>query len=259
MSNGMQSFFGQLVISIISISLGSFLFAGFLESYKKDQGLQEELIKDYFRPMMELQGSCSSSHNELFLKYGDLSGSYQIMSNEIVHMTVTPDSKLGQYFEALPISIIKENAELKKEIEDLEMAVKKCKANLFLKYEELALVTGSYPEFRSLAKKYTNAVNTIYSERQKKAKENTKNTDPNQLIPLMRKFIAMDLSTNENKSMLISEMEKISKVTTQHSLIMAEYEELMFKEDNDFFLSLHDLYAVKISEKYSGGFIRWVF
>lgn len=75
----------------------------------------------------------------------------------------------------------------------------------------------------------------------------------------MRKFIAMDLSTNENKPMLISEMEKISKVTTQHSLIMAEYEELMFKEDNDFFLSLHDLYAVKISEKYSGGFIRWVF
>lgn len=125
MSNGMQSFFGQLVISIISISLGSFLFAGFLESYKKDQGLQEELIKDYFRPMMELQGSCSSSHNELFLKYGDLSGSYQIMSNEIVHMTVTPDSKLGQYYEALPISIIKENAELKKGIENLELAVKK--------------------------------------------------------------------------------------------------------------------------------------
>jgi hypothetical protein len=259
MSNGAQSFFSQLLISMISISLGSFLFAGVLESYKKDQGLQAEFIKDYFRPMMELQSSCSSSHNELFLKYGELSGSYQLMSNEIVHMTATPDTKLGQYYEALPMSIIKANAELKKGVGDLEVTVKKCKANLFLKYEELALVTGSYPEFRNLAKKYTNAINAIYSERQKKAKENTKNTDPNQLIPLMRKFISMDLSTNANKSMLTSEMERISKITTQHSLIMAEYEELIFKEDNDFFLSLHDLYAVKISEKYSGGFISWVF
>jgi hypothetical protein len=75
----------------------------------------------------------------------------------------------------------------------------------------------------------------------------------------MRKFIAMDLSTNANKSMLASEMDNISKLTTQHSLIMAEYEALIFKEDNDLFLSLHDLFAIQISEKYSGGFISWIF
>lgn len=69
----------------------------------------------------------------------------------------------------------------------------------------------------------------------------------------------MDLSTNANKSMLTSEMDNISKLTTQHSLIMAGYEELIFKEDNDLFLSLHDLYAIKISEKYSAGFISWIF
>ncbi|MEP9307475.1 hypothetical protein ABKU01_04510 [Enterobacter cloacae] len=259
MSNGAQSFFSQLLISIISIFLGTFLFAGVLESYKKDQGLQEEFIKDYFRPMMELQSSCSSSHNELFLKYGELSGSYQLMSNEIIHMTVTPDSRLGQYYEALPMSIIKANTELKKVIEDLEITVKKCKANLFLKYEELALVTGSYPEFRGLAKKYTNAINAIYSERQVKVQENIKNTDPNQLMPLMREFISMDLSIGVNKSIIASEIGRISKITTRNNLIMAEYEELIFKEDNDLFIKLHDLYAVKISEKYSVGFISWVF
>jgi len=69
---------------------------------------------------MELQSSCSSSHNELFLKYGELSGSYQFMSNEIVHMTVTPYSKLGQYYEALPMSIIKANTELKKDLKILK-------------------------------------------------------------------------------------------------------------------------------------------
>lgn len=45
MSNETQSFLSQLLISIISISLGSFLFAGILESYKKDQDLQEEVYK----------------------------------------------------------------------------------------------------------------------------------------------------------------------------------------------------------------------
>ncbi|HCD6933324.1 TPA: hypothetical protein NDW53_005047, partial [Escherichia coli] len=122
-----------------------------------------------------------------------------------------------------------------KRVEDLEMTVKKCNIDLFLKYEELALVTGSYPEFKRLSKKHTNTINSIYSERQKKAKENAKNIDPEQLIPLMRKYIAMNPHTNVNKSMLASEIDNISKLTTQHNLIMAEYEELIFKEDNDLF------------------------
>lgn len=120
MSNETQSFLSQLLISIISISLGSFIFAGILESYKKDQDLQEEFIKDYFRPMMKLQSSCSSSHNELFLKYGELSASYQLMYNEIVHMAMSPDSELGQHYEVLPMFLIKTNEELKKELKILK-------------------------------------------------------------------------------------------------------------------------------------------
>nr|UKE85172.1 hypothetical protein KXZ65_09115 [Pectobacterium sp. PL152] len=114
MSNGASSFSSQLLIAIIPIFLGSFLFAGVLESYKKDQGLQMELIKDYYRPMRELQGFCSTSHNELFLKYGDLAGSYQLMFDEIVHMFETPESKLGRDYEAIPMSVVKANSELKR-------------------------------------------------------------------------------------------------------------------------------------------------
>lgn len=51
------------------------------------------------------------------------------------------------------------------------MTVKKCNIDLFLKYEELALVTGSYPEFKGLAKKHTDTINSIYSERQKKQRK----------------------------------------------------------------------------------------
>lgn len=259
MSNRAQSFSSQLLITIISIFLGSFLFAGILENYKKDQGLQEQLIKDYYRPMRELQSSCSSSHNELFLKYGELSGSYQLMFNEVVHMMVTPDSKLGQNYEAIPMSIIKANADLKKTVEDLEVTVKKCKADLFLKYEEIALATGSYPEFMRLAKKYTSEINVIYSERQKKASGNIENIDPNQLMPLMREFIAIDLSIDKNRSMLIKEMERVFNPVMQNYLIIEEHEQLIFEKDNDFFRSLHELYAMKISEKHSSGFISWVF
>lgn len=206
---------------------------------------------------MKLQSSCSSSHNELFLKYGELSASYQLMYNEIVHMAMSPDSELGQHYEVLLMSLIKTNEELKKSWRSWNDG-KKCNIDLFLKYEELALVTGSYPEFKRLAKKHTNTINSIYSERQK-SKGKCKNIDPDQLIPLMRKYIAMDPHTNVNKSMLASEIDNISKLTTQHNLIMAEYEELIFKEDNDLFITLHDLYAIKISEKYSGGFISWIF
>ena len=259
MSNGTPSFPSQLLIAVIPIFLGSFLFAGVLESYKKDQGIQKELIKDYYRPMRTLQGSCSSSHNELFLKYGELSGSYQLMFNELVHMSVTPETKLGQDYEVIPMSIFKANSELKQNIEGLKTTVKKCRADLFFKYEELALATGIYPEFKKLADKRATEVNAIYSERKKKYKENTKEIDPNQLIPLMREFVSLDLSDDTNKSMFIDKMEKIFEPTKQHSLIMAVTEQSIYEKEYDFFQSLHKLFANEISRKHSSGFISWVF
>ncbi|MEQ9746420.1 hypothetical protein ABRQ05_19270 [Pectobacterium actinidiae] len=259
MSNGAPSFSSQLLIAVIPIFLGSFLFAGVLESYKKDQGLQKELIKDYYRPMRELQGFCSSSHNELFLKYGELSGSYQLMFDEIVHMFVTPESKLGRDYEAIPMSIVKANSELKKRVEELEVAVKKCRSDLFLKYEELALATGSYPDFVRLAEKRVNEINVIYSERKKKAEESIKDIDPNQLMPLMRRFVSTDISGDMNKAMLIREMKKILEPAKQYGLIMAESEQSIFQKEHEFFQRLHELYAKEISKKHSNGFISWVF
>lgn len=259
MSNGAPSFSSQLLIAVIPIFLGSFLFAGVLESYKKDQGLQKELIKDYYRPMRQLQGSCSSSHNELFLKYGELSGSYQLMFNELIHMYVTPDSKLGRDYEAIPMSIFKANSELKKRIEELETAVKKCRADLFLKYEELALATGTYPEFMKLSEKRADDINVIHSERKKISDKKTKDIDSGQLIPLMREIISIDLSDDTNKSMFMDKIEKIFEPTKQHSLIMAETEKSIYQKEHEFFEGLHKLYASEISKKYSSGFVSWVF
>lgn len=259
MSNGTPSFSSQLLIAVIPIFLGSFLFAGVLESYKKDQGIQKELIKDYFRPMRELQGSCSSSHNELFLKHGELSGSYQLMFNELVHMSITPDSKLGRDYEAIPMSIFKANSELKKKIESLKSIVKKCRSDLFFKYEELALATGTYSEFVKLAETRATEINAIYSERKEKSQENTKDINPNQLIPLMREFVSIDLSNDKNKSIFMDKMEKIFEPTKQHSLIMANSEQSIYQKEYDFFQSLHKLYANEISKKHSSGFLSWIF
>lgn len=259
MSNGALSFSSQLLISVIPIFLGSFLFAGVLESYKKDEGIQKELIINYFKPMRELQESCSSAHNELFLKYGELSGSYQLMFNELVHMSVTPNSKLGRDYEAIPMSIFKANTELKNNIEKLKATVKKCRADLFLTYEELALATGTYPEFFALAEKRATEINNIYFERNKKAKENTKNIDPNQLLPLMREFVSMDLSNDTHKSIFMGKIEGIFEPTKQHSLIMAKSEQSIYQREYDFSQSLHKLFANEISKKHSSGFISWIF
>jgi hypothetical protein len=258
-SNGTPSLSNQLLIAVIPIFLGSFLFAGILESYKKDQGLQKELIKDYYRPMRALQNSCSYSHNNLFLKHGELSGSYQLMYKELVHMSVTPDSKLGRDYDAIPMSIFKAKSELKDEIEELKVAVKKCRADLFFNYEELSLTTGTYPEFTELAKLRADGINSIYTERKEKAKENTKEIDPNQLIPLMREFVSIDISNDKNKSMFMDKIEKIFAPVVQHSLIMAETEQAIYQKEYEFFQSLHKLYAGEISKKHSSGFFSWMF
>ena len=259
MSNGTQSFSSQLLIAVIPIFLGSFLFAAVLESYKKDQGIQKELIKDYYRPMREQQGLCSSSHNELFLNYGELSGSYQLMFNELVHMSATPDSKLGRDYDVIPMSIIKANSELKNQIKELKKKVDNCRSELIFKYEELALATGTYPEFTELAQKRAKEINTIYSERKKKAEDNTKEIDPNQLIPLMRELISVDLSNDESKSTYMGKIEKIFEPAKQHNSIMAKTEQSIFQKEHEFFENLHKLYAGEISKKYSSGFFSWIF
>lgn len=259
MSNGTTLISRQLLIAVIPIFLGSFLFAGILESYKKDQGIQKELIKDYYRPMRALQSSCSSLHNNLFLKHGELSGSYQLMFNEFVHMSVTPDSKLGHDYDAIPMSIFKANSELKNEIEELKLVVEKCKEDLFFKYEELSLATGTYPEFTELAQKRTNGVNSIYAERKEKARENKKEIDPDQLIHLMREFVSMDLSNDKYKSIFMNKIEKIFDPVVKHSLIMAKAEQAIYQKESVFFQSLHKLYAEEISKKHSSGFFSWMF
>ncbi|WGL29497.1 hypothetical protein OWC53_08075 [Pectobacterium brasiliense] len=209
--------------------------------------------------MRELQSFCSSSHNELFLKYGDLAGSYQLMFDEVVHMFETPEFKLGRDYEAIPMSIVKANSELKNRIEELDVVVKKCRSDLFLKYEELALATGLYSEFMGLAENRANDINIIYSERKKNSDEILKDIDINQLMPLMRKIISTDLSDDVSKSVLIREMEKILKTTKQHDLIMAESEQSIFQKEHEFFQKLHGLFAKEISKKHSGGFFSWVF
>jgi hypothetical protein len=54
------------------------------------------------------------------------------------------------------------------------VAIKKCKTDLFLKYEELALVTGSYPEFMRLAKKYTKRLMLSIQKDKKKPRKHKK-------------------------------------------------------------------------------------
>ncbi len=259
MSNGTSSLSSQLLIAVVPIFLGTFLFAGVLESYKKDQGIQKELIKDYYRPMRTQQGSCSSSHNELFLKYGELSGSYQLMLNELVHMSVAPDYKLGRDYDAIPMSILKANAKLKNRIKELEATVEKCRAELFFKYEELALATGTYPEFTELAQKRAKDINSIYFERKKMAEDITKEINTDQVILLLREYISVDLQSDGNKSIFLDKIEKIFEPTKQHNLIMAQTEQSIFQKEYEFFKSLQKLYADEISKEYSSGFFSWIF
>ena len=157
------------------------------------------------------------------------------------------------------MSIIKANSELKNDIERLKAIVEECRTDLFLKYEELSLATGTYPEFTELAQIRAKGINTIYVERKEKAKENTKEIDPNQLIPLMREFVSLELSNDKQKSISMNRIEKIFDPVVKHSLIMAETEQAIYQKEFEFFQSLHKLYADEISKKHSSGFFSWIF
>ncbi|MGB0943183.1 MAG: hypothetical protein ACPGUE_12305 [Marinomonas sp.] len=253
------SFSSQLIIAVIPIFLGTFLFAGVLESYKKDVSIQKELIKDYYRPMRVLQSTCHSKHNQLFLKYGEISGLFQLMYDEIEHMLVTPESKLGGDYEIIPMSIFETHVELKAEIASLKEEVDLCRSELFLKYEELALVTGTYPTFHEFSNSRFDLINAIYEKRKAMSGENFKDIDLGDLMSMVREFLNIDVQKYDNKVTVMNKLEIILEPTKKYSLILMETEQEIFRVDKEFSTKLHGLFSKEISNKHSNGFFSWLF
>ncbi|MCW8997479.1 MAG: hypothetical protein OQK04_02025, partial [Kangiellaceae bacterium] len=106
------STFSQILVGVSTMFFGSFIFAGVIEGYKNEAGKNEKVISDYFRPMRVAQTACSASHNRLFLSYGEMSGTYQLIYDELQHMMQNRKVRNSIDYQVIPMSIFKTFTEL---------------------------------------------------------------------------------------------------------------------------------------------------
>lgn len=252
-------FIHQLLLILIPVFFSSFLFVGILENFKSDQGFKKELITDYFRPMRSLSSTCSKNHNDLFLKYGVEGGGYKLMKDELIHMLTANKKDLGRNYELFLRSIFESHNKVKDEVVKLEKSVGVCRSELYRKYEELALVTGTYDIFKNIVTKRNDAINAIYKQRTSKSTENVKGIDPKTLIPLMRDFTTMDINNPVVKAKFLKEVEVIFEPAFNYKKILMETEQEIFKQEQLFFEKLLPIFSKEISNRHSKGFFSWIF
>ncbi|GAB1576174.1 hypothetical protein [Bordetella petrii] len=245
----------SLVISIVPLFFGSLLFAGILESYKNDASARKEIMNDFYRPMRETQSGCQKTHNNLFLGYAKLAGSYRLMLDEFKHLTTLDMSRMTRDYEILLESMLSTHATTTSDTKRLEVELEACRAKLFRQYEELALVTGTYDQFKGLSRDRATRLNDLYAKRKALADQTLRGYDINSLMGMLRDFLQFNFENQEQKTLAAQKVNELGEPIIQHYLQLSNSEQDMFKIDAELFEGLHTVFAKDISSRFERGFI----
>lgn len=253
--NTKESIWRGLIVTIVPLFFGSLLFAGILESYKNDASARKEIMNDFYRPMRETQSECQRIHNTLFLKYGEVSGSYQLMLDELKHLTTTNVSKITKEYQILLESVLSTHTEANANARELEDKLELCRIKLFRQYGELALVTGTHKKFTKLSTDRASRINSLYAERKSLAEKTLKGYDAKELMGMLRNFFQFNFDSQEQKTAVAQEIDELGESIIQHYLQLSKNEQEMFRVDVKFFEDLHDTFSTEISGRFERGFI----
>jgi hypothetical protein len=250
------AWFGQVILPLV---LGSFLFTGILEGYKSTLGEKKDIIDTYYRPMRALQASCFSQHHQLVSKYGQLAANYQLQFNELAHMQGHPEVNAQAGYDEIPKAIWTRTEELAKATPELARAVSQCSTELYIKYEELALVTGTYKKFKELAKTRDEKHADINRRLQQGKDSLTAPVQAEDMVGLLRKLVSTPFDKPEEQQKLLGEIKVFAEPTVKVYELIGVAEGETFDTERDFFRATHELFAEEISARQSKGFLSYFF
>ncbi|MEX0291418.1 MAG: hypothetical protein AB3N14_20105 [Flavobacteriaceae bacterium] len=254
-----ESYWKQIILNILPVCLGSFIFLGLIENYKNESSLKVKILEMYYQPSREIVASCQKSHNQLYLKYPVPSNQLKLTFDELIKMSEEPKSYQSKSHEILLHALTKAFETSQKEVELLEDEVKKCRTKVFRALESLAIATGSFDKFNKLAKQASIDINNVYKERTRMAKENARKITPKDLIRMLRNVTEIDFESLEGRKELKSKIQYISPFLAKHSEIMSKTEEEIYLIDLNFNQQIRLLTSSELSEQFEVGFLGWLF
>lgn len=238
-------------IAIIPMVFGSFLFVGVLEKYKNTESLNTTIL-DSYKSLRVKRSECHKIHNNLFLSYYAYSGSLKIMGAEMKRLIGSKGASLPKEFEIFVTSNIEAQTEQRKEIEKLKKSKEDCYSDLYISYEELAILLNRISEYETIAEKQSSNLNRFNSSIDE-AKDKLKRISPDDIMNVFRDGIKKAMLSNTEKWLLA--MEELS----EFQLAIAKIEEEKFQIDLEVFSKLRRMYLVDIRSKLNKGFVSYLF
>lgn len=245
--------------NLVLLCLGSLIFAGIIEAYKSDLTTDKSLVKEYYRPLRDTVSTCLPLQNQLFLKHGELAGNYQLIFDEINHMFAKPEITNSANYQIYPMSVMKAHSSVKLEIQQLIEKVSKCRIDVYQKYEELALATGTYRQYKKLSEAHFKILNEGHKAREAAIPLEIKEMDPNVLVQLMRDLATLDLSTDVAKASFKSQMDLIAPPVIAYEMTKMDSEQLAFKENQRFHNEVTSIFLNEISARNSPSLLSRIF
>ncbi|MAD54076.1 MAG: hypothetical protein CMF18_08395 [Idiomarinaceae bacterium] len=254
-----ETFVKPLVLSIISLFLGSLIFVGVIENYKDDSNLKVKLLEDYFKPSRELTSSCLKRQNDLYLQYPMYSSSLRLFSEEMTHLLNNPSLNSNPDYELALKAVAETHMKSGEKLKALEKEVKKCKVEVFQSLEVLSLATGTFNEFTELSKNRAESLKSIYKTRSNERKANTSGISVTELQSMMRSIFTIDFSSKKGQQELQQKMKRMLPVIEKNSEIMSKTEMQLYKAESKFYSDVRQETSKQISNKFKDGFLTWLF
>ena len=257
-SQGEMSFIKQLILSVVTLVLGSFIFVGILENYKSDESIKIKQLEAYFKPAREAANSCLKKQNDLFLHYPNYGGSFKLMFDELNNFFNNPDLSRNHQYSLVLEGLAQGMFDAIKKQNQLPSSVDKCRDEVFLKLESLAIATGTFEYFSRKAKIRSDKLNQIDRQFREKLKDITQGIDAKKLIGMMRQFGTLNPGSDNEMKKLIMDFEDKIPVIEAYSMQLAETEQKKYFVEFEFFGKIREKSAERINSRFKQGFFSWL-
>jgi hypothetical protein len=252
-------FVKQLAISLITIFLGSFVFAGVLENYKSDESIKIQLLEEYFKPARARANACLKKQNELFLHYPQIGGSLKVMFGELKNLIDHPELNKSKDYGIILTGLANHQQEVSGVSKKLPSEVENCRQDVFLDLEALSIATGTFNYFSEESSKRADKLNKIDQRLRVQLKENNSGFDADQLISLMRSFGEYNFSSEDDMRKMVGRFSTVLPMIEGYSIAMSEAEQEKYRVEAEFFSSIRTKAATQIDNRVKEGFFGWLF
>jgi len=248
-----KSLLRDLLVAIIPLFFGAFIFAGMLETYKNGMLSQKDLVVDVYRPMREALIDCRTTQNQLFLSQHELANTFRLMLNECDHMTTVDPRLLTRDYVQLPQSIYEANQKVSTRTNELGSAFNACSSALFRRYEEVALATGTYDKFLEIQKTRTAALTALYTNRNGIANDLAEKVNADSMMNTLRNSLSSEMNTAEEKAAFSKKIHEFAGPAIELWTMLAKSQEDEFKIDQKTDEQLVSMFAKEVSRRYKRG------